>query len=109
MFCDDSFPRRQEDIYFDYRSLSIHLSSDRNAYCFAPEPARSIGMCYLAFWFPTNTPLKDAGFRVQWKTKTGWQVVKSRSTITCTGGRLAALARMDSSLSVPRDVCRYLT
>ncbi|TWT77171.1 hypothetical protein Pla100_63370 [Neorhodopirellula pilleata] len=27
--------------------------------------------------------------------------------MTCTGGRLAAFARMDDQLSVPRDVYRY--
>lgn len=48
-----------------------------NAYCFAPEPVRSIGMRYLGFWFPDGTPLKDAGFQIQWRTSAGWQVVSA--------------------------------
>ncbi len=73
-----------------------------NAYCFAPEPVRSIGMRYLAFWFPKDTTLKDAGFRIQWKTETGWQFVKASRTKTFTDEWREVLARTDNSLSVPR-------
>ncbi|KAA5546930.1 hypothetical protein FYK55_00450 [Roseiconus nitratireducens] len=49
-----------------------------DAYCFAPEPIRQVGMGYLAFWFPRRAPLKDAGFRIQWPTASGWQVVQTQ-------------------------------
>lgn len=50
-----------------------HPVSD--VYCFAPEPIRRFSMAYLAKWFPDHAPLKDAGFRIQWITPTGWQAV----------------------------------
>ena len=45
-------------------------------YCFSPEPIRKLSIQYLAWWFPEKSPLKDAGFRIQWITPTGWQVVQ---------------------------------